>query len=551
VVAWLGDQASWLASMVTHTVFLMVLALVPTLGPGASDEIVVTSLTEQPVEEIDAVPVEMPVEESFDHTLQPDSLDHHPTLDEQDVHADSGAAGPGDVPPEPRDDPTDSPDMIIPLPGDRGNDGPGTRKEDTKTGDDIGDRIARRKRSFGPNGPTPDSEKAVDDALRWLAAHQLADGSWSFDHRAGDCQGRCQNHGSYAQAKAAATALGILPFLGAGQTHLEGRYQKTVADALRYLLATQKIDGNTGQWRDAVANSGGYSHGLATLAVCEAYAMAQAHKARPKTPPKSPSEMTEEERRQWREQRKRPPGAVPAVSTEQLGRAAQLAINDITAAQHAAGGWRYAPGQEGDTSVVGWMLMALKSGHLANLRVQPAPVIGASKFLTSVSGDDYGSIYHYMADKQRPVEQLHATTAIGLLCRMYLGWSKDHPGIGQGVQNLGAWGPSTGGSVNMYYNYYATQVMHHYGGDPWKKWNLALRDFLVKSQAQEGHAQGSWYFQGDHGSGAGGRLYVTALAAMTLEVYYRYLPIYDQRSVEDDLVVPPKERKPPQPNKLP
>jgi hypothetical protein len=86
----------------------------------------------------------------------------------------------------------------------------------------------------------------------------------------------------------------------------------------------------------------------------------------------------------------------------------------------------------------------------------------------------------------------------------------------------------------MYYNYYATQVMHHFGGAPWKRWNARMRDQLVNSQAKEGHESGSWFMLDPHGAGPGGRLYSTAMAAMVLEVYYRHLPLYRQESVEDD-----------------
>ena len=36
------------------------------------------------------------------------------------------------------------------------------------------------------------------------------------------------------------------------------------------------------------------------------------------------------------------------------------------------------------------------------------------------------------------------------------------------------------------------------------------------------------------GGERGGRLYNTSLACMTLEVYYRYLPLYDDGSVADE-----------------
>jgi hypothetical protein len=109
---------------------------------------------------------------------------------------------------------------------------------------------------------------------------------------------------------------------------------------------------------------------------------------------------------------------------------------------------------------------------------------------------------------------------------MYMGMDKGSGVIREGVtQHLDKWGPDLGG--NMYYNYYATQVVFHYGDEPWKKWNKAMRDFLVNGQSKDGHEKGSWSFKGgDHGASAGGRLYCTAMAAMTLEVYYRYMPIY-------------------------
>ena len=97
---------------------------------------------------------------------------------------------------------------------------------------------------------------------------------------------------------------------------------------------------------------------------------------------------------------------------------------------------------------------------------------------------------------------------------------------------LGQLGPSTDTTAmnrnNMYYNYYATQVMHHYGGYPWQRWNAVMREYLIRRNAiEERHEIGSWFLEGsDHGGPAGGRLYCTALAAMTLEVYYRHMPLY-------------------------
>ena len=82
----------------------------------------------------------------------------------------------------------------------------------------------------------------------------------------------------------------------------------------------------------------------------------------------------------------------------------------------------------------------------------------------------------------------------------------------------------------MYYNYYTTQLMHHWGSVNWIEWNAAMRESLIKTQAAGGHEAGSWYFEGGYGN-LGGRLYNTAMAVMTLEVYYRYIPIYRPEAV--------------------
>jgi hypothetical protein len=328
------------------------------------------------------------------------------------------------------------------------------------------------------------SEKAVAAALEWLKRHQLPDGGWDFDlTKCPNCGGRCRNSGT-SRSRNAATALALLPFLGAGQTHKEGKYRDVVYHGLMFLGRQMKPDG-------ALNDSGNmYAHGLAAIALCEAFAMTQDKSLHP---------------------------------------AAQRSVDFIVYAQDpVGGGWRYQPKQAGDTSVVGWQIMALKSGHMAYLRVPPATVKKAFDFLDHVQSNS-GANYGYTGPGQG-----EATTAIGLLCRMYLGWKKDNPALQRGVEWLSNRGPSKG---NMYYNYYATQVLCHWEGDLWKKWNSVMRDYLINTQATEGCETGSWFFgEGghDHGREQGGRLYFTALATMILEVYYRHMPIYRSQSVDED-----------------
>ena len=108
---------------------------------------------------------------------------------------------------------------------------------------------------------------------------------------------------------------------------------------------------------------------------------------------------------------------------------------------------------------------------------------------------------------------------------MYLGWDQKKPGLVKGVAYLDQLKPSPN---DMYYNYYATQVMHHHGGKEWDRWNAVMRDQLVKTQVRNGPEEGAWPVSADPGGGSGGRLYTTCLSVMTLEVYYRFLPMYNR-----------------------
>jgi hypothetical protein len=276
-----------------------------------------------------------------------------------------------------------------------------------------------------------------------------------------------------------------LPFLGAGQTHQTGIYKDTVAQGLRWLLEVQAGSGDLRG--NSSGNSGMYAHGQGAIVLCEAYALTR---------------------------------------DEQLRDAAQRSINFIVEAQHGAGGWRYHPGDKGDTSVLGWQLMAMQSARAAELDVPLEALDLSSIYLDSVQYDD-GSRYAYQPNR-RPT---HVMTAEALLCRMYLGWTKEFAGLDQGVRYLSREHMPNKDGTNFYYWYYSTQVLHHFGGRAWKKWNLVMRDILVRSQKKRGHEAGSWDPEGGHAS-QGGRLYSTALAVCTLEVYYRHAPIFRQLELD-------------------
>lgn len=356
-----------------------------------------------------------------------------------------------------------------------------------KKGDFGGRSEAGRRAAVSHFGGTEESEKSVSQGLDWLQKIQQPDGSWSFGK-----VGAAGQPGSFATTDMGATSMALLCFLGGGNTHkVRGKYQETVHKGLSYLVRNAERGSFGADLRGRFqANSGMYVQGIATICVCEAYAME-------------------------REDR-------------DLRRLATDAVKFIERAQNKVdGGWRYNPGDEGDTSVTGWQIMALQSARTGRISVNSSTIRDAKKFLTLVEHND-GAMYGYM-----PGAGANDTmTAVGLLCRIYLGMKRDDPALKAGVEHLARKGPRRG---DIYYNYYATQVLYHWGGDLWTKWNLKMRNELVSSQVKTGPGEGSWNVTDPHGGG-GGRIYQTALSILTLEVYYRHLPIYrrfDDKQADD------------------
>ena len=339
----------------------------------------------------------------------------------------------------------------------------------------LGRSAATRENKFD-SGASVESETAVAKGLAWLAHHQSADGRWKLDGNFPE-PGNANDVGG--------TALGLLPFLGAGKTHKAPKstkngpaYDKNIDKALRYLVAVQ--DKRTGAFsRDM------YAHGLATLAISEAFGLSQDYN---------------------------------------LKKPAQLALNFIVSAQHAGGGWRYSPGQAGDTSVSGWQIMALKSGLMAGLDVPSTTIKKAQNYLDGcVDATTEG--YGYTGPQ--PTATM---TAVSLLCRQYLqAWGPQNIRLVRAVDNFIKPNSPQPTKKDVYFYYYATQVMFHFGGQNWRDWNNAMRDMLVKSQDNTPAnlvTHGSWSPQGDAWGRNGGRLMQTSLNLLTLEVYYRYLPLY-------------------------
>jgi hypothetical protein len=361
-----------------------------------------------------------------------------------------------------------------------------------------------KKRAEGRSGKgslPPQTEAAVELGLAYLAKHQQADGSW-----------RLQGHETSPRADpqmvsdTAATALAVLAFQGAGYNHREHKYEAVVRNGLDYLVQNQKEDGDLFVPLDDKSNSSVwlYSHALASLALCEAYGMTQD----------------------------------PALKEP-----AQRSLDFIVTGQHKdRGGWRYAPGVGSDTSVTGAMLVALWCGEQAGLQVPKTAYDGVKKWLDQAqAAPSQAHLYRYnphapdtAAQRQGRVAS-PTITALGLLMRMYTGWKLDDPNMIKGAdylkERLPALGTNAAPQRDTYYWYYATQVMWHMKGDYWKQWHEKLHRVLVDTQLRDGPFAGSWNPRlpvADRWGPHGGRLYVTALNLLSLEVPYRHLKTYQE-----------------------
>ena len=168
--------------------------------------------------------------------------------------------------------------------------------------------------------------------------------------------------------------------------------------------------------------------------------------------------------------------------------------------------------------------MALKSAELAGIPIPETTRRGITRFLQSVSSGKHGGLASYRAGEQVS----HAMSAEALVCWQFLGLSRDHPACNETGDFLLTELPGQGGKPNDYYWYYGTLAMYQLQGDYWRQWNAALQKTLLDRQIKEGPLAGAWDTDTVWG-GYGGRIYTTAIAALSLEIYYRFLPLYAEQ----------------------
>jgi hypothetical protein len=309
------------------------------------------------------------------------------------------------------------------------------------------------------------TERAVLKALRWLKEHQSPDGSWSPEHTE------------------AMTGLGLLTFLAHGETPTSEEFGLTVQKAIQWLTNTMLAK------REDRIGDRGYTHGIATYALCEAYALTK----------------------------------LPLVKP-----AAEKGLGLVVRGQQDRGGWDYgyAKGERWDLSVSAWQMQAMKAGYAAGCQVDglEAAIEKGVEFIKDVTYK--GGKFGYSS----PGAGSNGMQGAGTLCLQLMGEgesSEAKAGVRYISENVRPeWddkGKHAAHNHPSYAWYYMTQAVFHGGTSHFRSWNAAFAPMLVQHQDPDGH----WDCPGAANEvGAFDPYFSTTLNALSLQVYYRYLPTY-------------------------
>jgi hypothetical protein len=314
-------------------------------------------------------------------------------------------------------------------------------------------------------GGTPSSEAATARAIDWLTSHQNEDGSWGTEHRC------------------ATTGLALLAYQGRCETVLSEKHGDAVLKAIMFLL--NHAAKNQGSFTAAPGTAAGcFEQSIAVAAMAEASIFCRLHE----------------------------------VNVPNLHVAVQQAAQQIILAAAPSGGWSFPGEAKADPLLTAIQLQALKACKQTGLDFKG--LTGCVRAaLTSLDTWHAGA-------REDPVA--HVTGAVGLA---YCQWAAESGKVPQLLRQQIArdftfrWADAGADLPALYFN---AHFLFSGGGDAWTKLNAMFLPELLAAQRPDG-SFAPLRPDGENaispllrGDGPTATLLRTCLAALTLEVYYRY-----------------------------
>lgn len=395
-----------------------------------------------------------------------------------------------------------------------------------------------------PPGSLPSSTDSGLDVLRktgnptfnWLRDHQCEDGRWSAADFGAASTRKDAHHtynveffapglewgdkGQSPDNDLVVTALALLCHFGSGYDHKDGYYKSAVRKALIWLRKQQHESGRFGDVHD---NAFLPTHALCTAALADCYSLS---------------------------------------GDSALKQNCEIALAHLLTLQTQGSGFaRYPSGYgleaEPDVATTAWSVLALKTAKFAGVEFDlQTPGAGLLEFLDSVTsvvhgpGNELARVYTRLRERGgdcpdgRAAEfsALNTLDAMNAYCRAMLSQGEDDWKLIRALaQNAVAHPPAwESNKIDFVHWFFSTAAAFQaLGSRPpsktdngWAVWEKPLAKALLDNQRGYRTDErktwpaildefGSWDAV-DAYSRQGGRVYTTAMAALCLQIYYRY-----------------------------
>jgi prenyltransferase beta subunit len=331
-------------------------------------------------------------------------------------------------------------------------------------------RLSRADDDLLPKHVLPSTQVTIKKALDYLAKSQSENGNWG-----GSADGT-----TYPCVMA---SLAAMAFLAHGDTPSRGPYADNIRRAELFILSNARQSGIITSASEEQGRSM-YGHGFSMLFLASVYGMETDIRVR-----------------------------------DQMKTVIKNAIQLTSKGQSAEGGWTYIPGAGDEGSVTVTQMQGLRAASNAGFTVPKTTTDGAVKYLEKCKTPEGGIVYSLssrfgpqLAISAAAVATLYSDgkyeSPLASQCLAYV-WKEFQPHMDTFEKGTGH---------EFYTNLYASQAFYQAGDKYWDAYYPKTREQLRQMQEPDGS------FAGD----SVGPVYGAAVAAIILQLPYKFLPIYQR-----------------------